>query len=54
VRNADRGHLDDLALDQLDPIVGREHAGVDHALVLVHGEASRARENRHRFTSSRR
>jgi hypothetical protein len=35
VRDADRGHLDDLPLDQLEPIRGGEDTGLGHAAVLV-------------------
>ena len=38
VRGADGRHLDDLALDQLDPLVLAEDAGLRHPVVLVHGE----------------
>src|SRR5258708_12535111 len=37
---SDRSHLDDLALEQLDPIVLREDAHLDQPVVLLHGEPS--------------
>ena len=36
---ADRRHLDDLALDELDPVVLADDAGLAHAVVLVEREA---------------
>jgi len=36
---ADRRHLDDLSLDQLDALPLAQDAGPDHAVVLVHREA---------------
>jgi hypothetical protein len=36
VQAADRRHLDDHSLDQLDTTVGRQHAGLDHPVVLLH------------------
>src|SRR6266853_1967112 len=41
---ADRGHLDDLARNQLDPVVLVKDARLAHAMVLVDGEAVRCRE----------
>ena len=40
MRAADRGHLDDLPVDQLDPVLGREDAGLGHAVVGVDVEAA--------------
>jgi hypothetical protein len=36
---ADRRHVDDLSLDQLDACVRREHADLGHAVVLVDRDA---------------
>jgi hypothetical protein len=38
VRIADRAHLDDLAVDELDAFVAREDAGLDHPFVLFDRE----------------
>ncbi len=35
---ADRGHLDDLSVDELDAVVLREDAGLTHAVVFVESE----------------
>ena len=39
VRAADRGHVDDLPLDQLDTILGPQDSGLGHAVVGVDVEA---------------
>src|SRR2546425_7091005 len=36
---ADRRHLDDLALDELDPIVCTKNSGLAHPVVFIEGEA---------------
>jgi hypothetical protein len=38
VSGADRRHLDDLALDQLDALVGMKDARLSHAVILVDAE----------------
>jgi len=40
VRRAFGGHLDDLALEQLDTVVPREDPGLDHPVIVLHGEPS--------------
>ena len=35
MRAADRGHVDDLPLDQLDAVLGRQDAGLGQAVVGV-------------------
>ena len=47
VRAADRGHLDDLPLDQLDPISLGEDASLGHPIVLVDRESPLDRLDRH-------
>jgi hypothetical protein len=37
----DRCHLDDLAVDQLEPLILAEDAELDHPLVLVSRESPR-------------
>src|SRR2546428_1019240 len=39
VAAADRRHLDDLALDELDPIVCTKNSGLAHPVVFIEGEA---------------
>jgi hypothetical protein len=50
----DRRHLDDLAVDQLQPLVLAEDPELDHPLVLVGGESSGALDlDRHTQSPSR-
>src|SRR5439155_20370671 len=46
----DGRHLDDLAVDQLEPLFGPEDAGLSHLVILVHREQSpwTVRLHRHR------
>src|SRR6185295_7091053 len=44
---ADRRHLDDLALDELDPVVLAEDAGLAHAVILIEREAPAPESDRH-------
>ena len=44
VRAADRGHLDDLPVDQLDPVLGGKDAGVGHPVVGADVEATASRD----------
>src|SRR4051794_10704024 len=43
---ADRGHVDDLPLDQLDAILGAEYSGRGHVVVVVDVEPVRFRRGR--------
>jgi hypothetical protein len=47
VQPADRSHLDDLALDQLDAAVLVEDADLAHAVILVEREPPPSRPKRH-------
>src|SRR4029450_1218216 len=47
VAAADGGHLDDLALDELDPVVLAEDAGLAHPVVLIEREAPAPESDRH-------
>lgn len=52
MEGTNRGHLDDLPLDQLDPIVLAQDAGFGHSVVLVDGEQP-LRRQRHGTTPRR-
>jgi hypothetical protein len=47
-------HLDDLAVEQLDPIVFAEHARLGHPVVFVHGEAASGERHAHTIPECRR
>ena len=55
VRRAFGGYLDDLALEQLDTVVLREDPGLDHPVIVLHGEPSALELDRpvHRSASTR-
>jgi hypothetical protein len=53
VPTANGTHLDDLPVDQLNPIVLREDAGIQHAVVFVGGEKPLSNFNRHDPVSAR-
>src|SRR5262249_55614332 len=48
VRRPDLAHFDDLAVDQLHPVVPGEDAHLAHPVVLIGGESSRLLLPRHR------
>ena len=35
---ADRRHVDDVPLDQLQTCIGREYPGIPHAVIFIHGQ----------------
>src|SRR6266508_6629821 len=51
VAAADRRHLDDLALDELDPIVFAKNPGLAHPVVFIEREASAPERDRHGILS---
>src|SRR6266540_5440455 len=51
VAAADRRHLDDLALDELDPIVFTKNPGLAHPVVFIEREASAPERDRHGILS---
>jgi hypothetical protein len=48
VPGADRRHLYDLSVDQLDPILVRQDADLGHPVIFVHGEPTFRQRDRHR------
>src|SRR6267142_3023684 len=47
VAAADRRHLDDLALDELDPVVLAQDPGLAHAVVFIERESPALERDRH-------
>src|SRR5205823_11517233 len=54
VANADRAHLDDLAVQELHAVILVQHARFAHAVVLVHREASYGERHAHTIHPPRR
>jgi hypothetical protein len=52
VVRADGAHLDDFPIDQLDALILTEDAGLGHPIVLVNGEQSLRRLERHQTIPS--
>jgi hypothetical protein len=49
---SDRRHLDDLALDELDPVVLAEDAGLAHPVIFIQREAPTLELDRHVFLAA--